>query len=76
MAPKFWIESLLSPDDSVFPAMQCRNFEEFRRNRCNSSIPLGNMGLFATNDLEGRYYLLTNLQSPYSRNITTTRRHH
>ena len=75
MAPKFWIETIKSPDDYVFPAKQCKNFEEFRRNHCNNSIPLGNMGIFASNELEGRYYLSTNLQSPYSRNITAIRHH-
>jgi Lipase len=54
-----------------FPALPCANWDQFLAGGCNSNTPVGNMGPITQLNLRGRYFLRTNLQAPWSRNVAT-----
>uniref|UniRef100_A0A2A4J1M9 Lipase domain-containing protein n=1 Tax=Heliothis virescens TaxID=7102 RepID=A0A2A4J1M9_HELVI len=57
----FWAESLTS---DAFLARKCEDYDTFLRGQCNDE-PVVLMGLGATPDLRGNFYLRTGAKSPY-----------
>jgi hypothetical protein len=63
---KYWAEAVKSSATS-FPARPCFDDLDFYNNLCNTNTPIGYMNPSASNTLTGKYFLSTNLNSPYSK---------
>lgn len=67
MAPKYWAESVRSKGKSpVFIAAKCGNYAQFKVDNCDNAIK-NSMGLFTSLKLNGKFYLDTNLEAPFSK---------
>lgn len=67
MAPKYWCESVRSKGKSpVFIASKCESYGDFRVDNCDNAIK-NSMGLFTSQDLNGKFYLETKNASPFSK---------
>ena len=67
-ASTIWAESIRA-QSAIFPALQCESWEHFLRNDCNSSAPIGNLGVITSTSLRGTYFLRTNNEAPFSRAV-------
>jgi pancreatic lipase-related protein 1 len=63
---QYWAEAVSSSATS-FPARPCSDDLDFYNNLCNATTPIGYMNPTASNTLTGKYFLSTNLNSPYSK---------
>ncbi|CAG5056955.1 unnamed protein product [Parnassius apollo] len=59
---KFWAESV---EGGQFLARKCDDYDAFLRGRCQEE-PTVHMGLYATPDLRGNFYLRTAAKSPFA----------
>lgn len=67
-ASTIWVESIRARAP-IFPALQCESWESFLQNDCNLAAPTGNLGVLTSTALRGKYFLRTNLESPFSRGV-------
>lgn len=65
-AYEYFTEAVLNP--TGFVAKKCNNWDQFKINHCDKeTVPMGNL----TTNLTGNFYLDTNKQKPYSKNVTS-----
>lgn len=67
-AAAIWVESI-NAVTPIFPALQCNSWPDFLENNCNQNAPIGNVGVLTSTAVRGRYFLRTNLESPFSRPV-------
>lgn len=63
----FWVEAITTQSATTFQSQKCNDFQEFENKTCDKNAPIGFMNTKAANTLRGKYFLKTNLQSPYSK---------
>lgn len=63
----FWAEAVSSQSETAFPAVPCEDDVDFYNNLCNSETPVGYMNPKVSNTLSGKYFLSTNLNSPFAK---------
>lgn len=66
MAPKYWAESVRTKGSPVFNATKCKSYDDFKADNCDNATK-NSMGLFTTQNLNGKFYLDTNFFSPFSK---------
>jgi pancreatic lipase-related protein 2 len=67
-ATAIWVESI-EARTPIFPALRCESWDRFLANDCDTQAPIGNLGVLTSPSLRGRYFLRTNLESPFSRSV-------
>jgi hypothetical protein len=65
-----WSESVRARI-AIFPSLPCPTWTQFTGGQCNTNTPIGNMGSVTQTALRGSYFLRTNMQAPWSRNVAT-----
>ena len=63
----YWIEAVKTKSAILFPARKCDSFNEFVEKRCSKKVPIGYMNTKTSAALKGKYYLVTNSVSPFSK---------
>lgn len=66
MAPIYWTESVKA-NGSIFTALKCDSYESFKIGDCNN-FTINSMGIQTDLNLNGKFYVDTNLMPPYSKN--------
>lgn len=67
-----WAESVRNKDEKSFPAVKCKNWDQFKEGKIDEDAPIAFMGIDCQINAEGNYYLQTNGEQPFSKGMSGT----
>jgi hypothetical protein len=71
-AQLFWIEAVSTQSSTDFSARKCDCFQDYVDKKCDEAAQIGFMNTKTSKALRGKYYLKTNLKSPYSKGAVSS----